>query len=92
MREAEIERIAKETRISINPNVDGSGKGDIESGIEFFDHMLESFARGVEATLRAKVLYGRSDRAEALFKAFARSMNGTCEMEDKGVRSTKGVM
>jgi imidazoleglycerol phosphate dehydratase HisB len=90
MREAEIERITKETKISMNVNADGSGKGDIESGTRFFDHMLESFARGAEAILHAKVLYGISDNA--MFKAFARSMNSACEIEGKVIQSTKGAI
>ena len=44
-RTARIERTTKETRISAELNVDGAGRFDIRSGIRFFDHMLESFAR-----------------------------------------------
>lgn len=42
---AVIERITKETQIKIRLNLDGSGKADIHTGIGFFDHMLEGFAR-----------------------------------------------
>ena len=42
---ARVERNTKETRISAELNVDGAGRYDIRTGIRFFDHMLESFAR-----------------------------------------------
>ena len=40
MRTAKIERNTKETQISLSINLDGSGKNNISTGIEFFDHML----------------------------------------------------
>lgn len=42
---ASIERNTKETKISLMINLDGNGKTDIHTGIGFFDHMLNSFAR-----------------------------------------------
>ena len=42
---AAIERKTKETDIKLSLNLDGSGKTNIVSGIPFFDHMLEGFAR-----------------------------------------------
>ena len=42
---AEIVRNTNETKIRMTLNLDGSGKGDIYTGIGFFDHMLNSFAR-----------------------------------------------
>ena len=42
---ARIERITNETKIRIMLNLDGTGKADIHTGIGFFDHMLNSFAR-----------------------------------------------
>ena len=44
-RRAHIERITKETKIVMDLNLDGSGQADIHTGIGFFDHMLNSFAR-----------------------------------------------
>ncbi len=44
-RTAAISRATKETDISLNLNLDGQGKGEISTGIGFFDHMLLGFAR-----------------------------------------------
>ena len=54
-RKAQVERNTKETRIRADLNIDGTGQYEIETGIRFFDHMLESFARhgGFDLALRA---------------------------------------
>ncbi len=44
-RTAEIKRATKETDISIKLNLDGNGAACVNTGIGFFDHMLEGFAR-----------------------------------------------
>ncbi|MEA4939406.1 MAG: imidazoleglycerol-phosphate dehydratase HisB [Christensenella sp.] len=45
MRTATIQRTTAETDISLSLNLDGSGKGEINTGIGFLDHMLSLFAR-----------------------------------------------
>ena len=42
---AVMTRNTNETKISMTLNLDGRGKADIHTGIGFFDHMLNSFAR-----------------------------------------------
>lgn len=42
---AKIERNTRETQIMVELNIDGTGKYDIHTGIGFFDHMMEGFAR-----------------------------------------------
>lgn len=44
-RTASIERNTSETKIRLTLNLDGSGKTNIHTGVGFFDHMLNSFAR-----------------------------------------------
>ena len=45
VRRATIERKTRETEIRLDFAIDGSGSYDVETGIPFFDHMLESFAK-----------------------------------------------
>ena len=45
MRAATVERKTRETEIFVALELDGSGDYDIETGIGFFDHMLEAFAK-----------------------------------------------
>lgn len=54
-RSTTVERKTKETDISIILNLDGTGKSEIETGIGFFDHMLEGFAKHGFFDLRLKV-------------------------------------
>jgi imidazoleglycerol-phosphate dehydratase len=44
-RSAQIERKTKETDLRVRVELDGSGTGEIATGIPFFDHMLDTLAR-----------------------------------------------
>ena len=56
MRTATVERKTRETEIAVSLDLDGSGEADIDTGIGFLDHMLESFARhgGIDLKVETK--------------------------------------
>jgi imidazoleglycerol-phosphate dehydratase / histidinol-phosphatase len=54
-RSAEINRKTNETEIKIKLDIDGIGKSEINTGIGFFDHMLEQIARHANINLEVKV-------------------------------------
>ncbi|MBA3273290.1 MAG: imidazoleglycerol-phosphate dehydratase HisB [Chthoniobacterales bacterium] len=54
-RTAEISRATKETKIKLSLDLDGTGKSDAETGVGFFDHMLDLLARHslIDLTVKA---------------------------------------
>lgn len=56
MRQATLDRVTKETRISVSVTIDGTGHYDVSTGIGFLDHMLEQLARHslMDLTIRAE--------------------------------------
>ena len=54
-RSASIERNTSETNIKLSIDLDGNGKGEIHTGIGFFDHMLNALARHGFFDLSVKV-------------------------------------
>jgi imidazoleglycerol-phosphate dehydratase len=55
-RTAEISRNTKETQVRVAIDLDGAGEAHVSTGIGFYDHMLESFARhgGFDLTVETK--------------------------------------
>jgi imidazoleglycerol-phosphate dehydratase len=54
MRTALIERKTRETEIMVSLDLDGTGDYDVDTGIGFLDHMLESFARHAMLDLKVR--------------------------------------
>lgn len=55
MRAATVERRTNETDVSVSLDLDGTGKAEIATGVGFFDHMLDLFARHALFDLTVKV-------------------------------------
>ena len=55
-RTAEARRETKETQIRVRLDLDGTGRSKVSTGVGFFDHMLESFARhgGIDLEVETK--------------------------------------
>ena len=81
-RSAKITRITKETDISLSLDIDGVGATSIDTGIAFFDHMLDAFGRHGLFSLNVKAKgdievdahHTVEDVGIVLGKAFAQSM------------------
>ena len=55
-RTAKVSRKTSETDIEIELNIDGTGKYDIDTGVNFFNHMLESFSKHSFIDLNIKAI------------------------------------
>ena len=69
--------------------------GDLQA--ELVGDFFEGFARGAQANVHARVLYGRSNhhKIESLFKAFGRALRAACWRDHRMARllpSTKGLL
>ena len=91
-RSAEITRNTNETKISIQLNLDGTGKSNIDTGIAFFDHMLDQIARHGQMDLNIKVIgdlavdehHTIEDAAIALGEVFSKALGGKLGIERYG--------
>lgn len=85
-------RTTKETDISIELNLDGTGQSNIDTGIDFFDHMIDQLARhgGIDIALTTKgdlevdEHHTIEDTAIALGEAFAMALGTKLGMERYG--------
>ena len=55
-RQANVDRKTKEVKCNVSLNIDGSGKFDIQTGVPFFNHMLEQFSKHGYFDLKIKAI------------------------------------
>ena len=91
-RTATISRKTNETDIQIALNLDGTGKSDINTGLAFFDHMLDQLARHgqvdlsiqVDGDLEVDEHHTIEDTAIALGEVFSKALGDKLGMERYG--------
>jgi imidazoleglycerol-phosphate dehydratase/histidinol-phosphatase len=91
-RTAEVVRTTKETSISVQINLDGSGVCEISTGLHFFDHMLNQIGRHSGVDLKIEVKgdlevdehHTIEDTALALGEAFKKAVGQKIGMERYG--------
>jgi imidazoleglycerol-phosphate dehydratase/histidinol-phosphatase len=92
LRKVHHERNTNETKISIDINMDGSGKAAIDTGLGFFDHMLDQIARhgkidlaiSTKGDLHIDEHHTIEDTGIALGEAFAKALFDKRGMERYG--------
>lgn len=91
-RKGAVKRKTHETDIAISLNLDGTGKTNIDTGIKFFDHMLDQLGKHGLIDLNIKVIgdlevdehHTIEDTAIALGEAFAQAVGNKMGMERYG--------
>ena len=91
-RTAELTRNTNETKIYIKLNIDGTGKSDISTGIDFFNHMLDQIARHgnmdltiqVKGDLEVDEHHTIEDTMIALGEVFAKALGNKLGIERYG--------
>ena len=91
-RTSSLERNTNETKIAINLNLDGTGKSNIDTGIPFFDHMLDQISRhgqlDLDITVRGDLEVDEhhtiEDTAIALGEVFAKALGNKLGVERYG--------
>ena len=87
-----MQRSTHETEIYIRLNIDGTGQSDIDTGLAFFDHMLDQIARHGQMDLKIKVKgdlevdehHTMEDTAIVLGEAFGKALEDKRGMERYG--------
>jgi imidazoleglycerol-phosphate dehydratase/histidinol-phosphatase len=91
-RTASISRKTNETDIFINLNLDGTGQSNIDTGIKFFDHMLDQISRHgqmdleitVKGDLEVDEHHTIEDTAIALGEVFSKALGNKLGIERYG--------
>lgn len=91
-RVGKIHRKTKETDVRIEVNLDGTGQGEIKTGLSFFDHMLDQIARHgqmdltihVDGDLEVDEHHTIEDTAIALGEVFAEALGNKLGIERYG--------
>lgn len=91
-RRVSLERKTHETNIRIDLNLDGTGKSQINTGLKFFDHMLDQLARhgqldlliDVQGDLEVDEHHTIEDTAIALGEVFAKALGDKVGIERYG--------
>jgi len=89
IRHAQIKRVTRETNVLVKLKIDGSGKSTVQTGIPFFDHMLNLFAKhavidlslGCQGDLEVDAHHTVEDCGIALGQAFLKALG-----DKKGIR------
>ncbi|MGQ1909341.1 bifunctional histidinol-phosphatase/imidazoleglycerol-phosphate dehydratase HisB [Marinifilum sp. RC60d5] len=91
-RTAQVVRNTRETQIAIDLDLDGEGKGEFDTGIGFFDHMLDQIAKHAGIDLNIKVSgdlevdehHTIEDTAIALGEAFNKALGNKLGLDRYG--------
>jgi imidazoleglycerol-phosphate dehydratase len=89
LRHAQVKRCTKETQILVKLKIDGTGQAEVSTGVPFFDHMLELFAKHstvdlylrCEGDLEVDAHHSVEDCGLALGQAFSQALG-----DKKGIR------